>query len=251
MTEAEQQELFRTMAYELGFEKDAGLLSTLWAPAKWTGKQLEKLFSGAGGRLLKRYGPETQTGRVLRHASGQRFRGMSGPTRALTPKRSIAREMVGFGAFGAPIGALMNPEDRLGGALKGFAGGALGGLGWRAGSNLARVGQAKLLGSSLGKRQAAKLIRGSQRKILTKKVPDQRGQQFWKRFRPGTTPTGVAKTLGQRAALGVIPTTAAFAGTHALASPLEGGIPSAETQAGQMPYYQQPYQQQYQQRYYR
>jgi len=162
------------------------------------------------------------------------------------------REMVQFGAFTAPLGALMSPEDRLGGALRGFAGGALGGLGWRAGGNLARAGQAQLFRGAMGGRQASRLLRTAQKPLLHKKIPGASGQRFWKRFRKGVTPREAFKTLGTRAALGVVPTTAAFAGAHAAASPIEEAVPGAEMRAQQMQYYQptqQPQQYQPQQGY--
>ena len=175
---------------------------------------------------------------------------MSPIVRKLTAKGSIPREMVQFGAFGAPLGAMLDPEDRWRGALTGFAGGALGGLGWRAGSNLARVGQARLLRTALPGRRASQLLRTVQLKLLTPKVPDKPCQWFWKRFRKGITPREVFKTMGTRAALGVVPTTAAFAGAHTAASPVEPGghETQAPPQAQQAPYqpqaqYQMPYHQ--------
>lgn len=247
------------MAYELGvraaFEKEAGVLSALLAPAKGVGKLLQGALGGTGRGILKRVGTDSRVGKAMHVAAGKSYRGMDPLVRKATRAGNIPREMVGFGAFGGGIGALMDPEDRMRGALHGFASGAAGGLGWRAGSNLARAGQTSLMGTAMGPRGASKLLHTARRKILDKKIPGAANQQFWKRFKPGMgmTSSKTYKTLGARAALGVVPTAGAFAGAHALASPIDSVLPHATTAApqgqpaGQMPYYQ-PQQQQQQQR---
>lgn len=130
--------------------------------------------------------------------------------------RGSAEDMWTFGALGGGLGALTNPEDRTGGFLRGFATGALGGLGWRAGSNLARYGM-RMGARALGPK-AYRAFRGATSKRLFRpltraelkaveageKVPG-----LWERrlFGEGRHMTygQAAKLLGAKAAIGTVP----------------------------------------------
>jgi hypothetical protein len=62
--------------------------------------------------------------------------------------RGAAREAAGFGLLSGGINAAMaEPGERGSAFARGFAGGALGGLGWRAGRNLTHQGLNQFLGS--------------------------------------------------------------------------------------------------------
>jgi hypothetical protein len=129
-----------------------------------------------------------------------------------------AKDMWTFGALGGGLGALGNPEDRLGGFFRGAAGGALSGLGWRAGSNLAtgfmRKGLKqtgwgrKLLRQTAGKHQQ-KLFRPLTGKEQLLKSQGGKVPGMWARrnFGAGRQLTGgqAAKLMGARAALGALP----------------------------------------------
>ncbi len=234
----DQQTHFQKLAYEMGkqaaLEKDAGFLGALWKPVSWASKGLQKILGGGGSRIVRAAGGEgTHAGKFLAMAG-----------------KNAPRDMAMFGGFGAGMGAITNPEDRWGGALKGFAGGMASGLGWRAGSNILRAGQGKLLGMGYGGKKAKQVADLASRKAFTPKVEGAKNQWFWNRTAPGMGPREIAKSWGAKAALGTIPFTGAMAGSELLAAPFHGGdasgaVPQQSFQP--QPYHYQP--QYYQQGY--
>jgi len=155
-----------------------------------------------------------------------------------------------FGGLMGGIGALTNPEDRF----RGFAGGALGGLGWQAGGNLARAAMlrgATKLGpkalkayESVGSRQLFRPLSDFEKglKSVGGKVP---GSWARRTFGAGREMTGAqaAKLLGAKSAIGAVPLAASLGGSELM--PSFGGAP-------QQAYPQQAYPQQayYPQEYY-
>jgi len=232
---------FEKMARAMGkqtafeeFEKTAflGPLKALWGGAKalgsWAGKGIEGTLGGLGQSAVKA---------VEESAPGvAKYMRIAG--------HKVPRDMWQFGAFGGGIGALTNPEDRLGGFAKGFAGGALGGLGWRAGGNLARHGLRKGF-RAMGKSPSQWYTRtvGAQGKLFRPLTKAERAAQkaaakagtkadvpgLWARRRFGEgrdfTYGRAAKNLGARVGLGALPLGAAFYGSDLTTPSFEGAPP--------------------------
>lgn len=137
-----------------GMEKDAiwgnlirPALSTLW---KYTGGKLV----GATAAPMAWAGRGVQ-GAVSKVSPGAgEWLGRAG--------QGAAREMAGFGLLSGGINAAMaEPGERGSAFARGFAGGALGGLGWRAGGNLTRMG----LNQAFGARNMGRLTETANRGI--------------------------------------------------------------------------------------
>lgn len=136
-------------AAEAGLEKEAilgllgkGLMSLGRLGLKGMGKLTDltaKPFAAAGR------GIEGGLQRALPKAKWLQS-GAGGEASALRNVfKGTARDMASFGLLGGGIGALTSePGQRGEGFLKGFLPGALGGLGWGAGSNLASAGLNRL-----------------------------------------------------------------------------------------------------------
>lgn len=216
----DRTEQMQKIAVSLG--REAALEKTaFWGALKGLYAGLRSLGTGTAGRvggsIVKAVEPHS--------AAAAKWLARAG--------RGATKDMWGFGMFGGGLGALLNPEDRLGGFARGFAGGSLGGLGWRAGGNLARYGM-RAGAKALGPKAEAAYERAVSTRLsrpLTKaeqatqaaggKVPG-----WWARRRFGAgremTMPQAAALLGQKAALGVVPLGAAFFGSS-LAPTFEGG----------------------------
>ena len=235
-----REEQFQKIAAELGreaFEKEA-----IWGLLSGAYKGLRTLGTGLFGRAGKAI-----TGAVGKHSP----RAAQILSRA---GRGAAPEMWTFGMLGGGLGALTNPEDRASGFLRGFAGGALGGLGWRAGSNVARRALQKGLLKVPGGKEF--MQKGYSTRLFRKLTPAEQGRSLlaakgstggvpslWSRrmFGPGRQLAygDVAKHIGRRAVLGGIPIAGALAGTSLMPT-FEGGaqqIPAPMRVPPQM-YYQ-------------
>ena len=230
----------RELGAQTAFEKEA-FLGALWTGAKAIGSGLKSLAGRGGIGITKAVEPfSAGTAKLLRGAG-----------------KGATKDMLGFGTFGAGMGALANPEDRMGGALKGFAGGAMGGLGWRAGGNLLRRGQRAAFSKALTPDKYKSLYKTKSRQLFTPKVKDlpkgTKGPSLMERANfmgPNATMTGTQalQTVGTRAALGALPLTAAFAGSDLLGAPFHdtanAGMQGMRPQQYQQQQYQQPQQQQ-------
>ena len=173
--------------------------------------------------------------------------------------RGVGRDMSTFGLLGGGIGALTNPEDRLGGAARGFLGGAIGGAAWRGGANIGRMvtnrglkskglkslapEMYKSMAKGMGGRKFLKPLRtgkmvgpeGKQVAELTNlgqaaKAHGDAGKswftnpgRFYNRYRPG-----FAKRFGARAALGTLPMAGAIGASFAAPTFEGGGEPEAQ-----------------------
>ena len=226
-------EQLQKMAAELGrqqLEKEAGIISGLGAAYKALRGATTGMLGRAGKGVLSR----------VKHPGARKWLGMAG--------QGGARDMWTFGALGGGLGALTNPEDRAGGFLRGFAGGALGGLGWRAGSNVATgLARKGLKQTGWGRnilRQTGK-GKGAQRLFapLTKKqqlIKSQGGKVpgMWARrtFGAGRQMTGAqaAKLFGAKAALGALPIAGGLAVSSYMPS-FEGSPQQQMPQAMQVP----------------
>lgn len=126
---------------DLGLTKEAGLM---WDAARGLYGVVKAPIQGIFGRL----------GRSALNMG--RTAGLSEKTLGTLSNigQGAASEAAGFGLLGAGLGAATaEPGQRSDAALRGFAGGALGGGAWRMGGNAARMGMGKVLGSNMGKLQ--------------------------------------------------------------------------------------------------
>lgn len=208
-----------------GMQKEA-FLSELWQGGK-------AMLGGLGGGLLKGIG-------AVSPRAGQ------WATQAFANK-GIPSQMLQFGAIGGGLGALTNSDDRLGGFARGFASGALGGLGWGVGQEGVRAGL-KSLGTRFAPKTYGALTSRAEQKLFRSLTPaeeiaKQQGSKvpgLWSRRQFGSGRamgwSDVAKTLGSRAALGAGPLAGGFAG----ASLMEQLGPMAESEQPTQDIPQQP-----------
>lgn len=202
-----RDEQFQKLATELGrqeFEKEA-----IWGALKGAYQGIRALGTGLFGRAGK-----AVTTAVGKHSPGAaKFLSRAGS--------GGAKDMWTFGALGGGLGALTSPGDRAGGLLRGFAGGALGGLGWRAGGNLARRGLQKglmklgpggksFMQKTYGRRLFRPLSSAEKgRKLMATgpqgaKVPGMLARRTFGAGR-GMTGAQAAKLFGAKAAVGAVP----------------------------------------------
>lgn len=137
-----------------GMEKDAAIWGAL-------GKGLSSLWGATGGKLVgATAAPFGWAGRGIQSAVGKVSPGAGEWLGRVG--QGAAREMAGFGLLSGGINAAMaEPGERGSAFARGFAGGALGGLGWRAGGNLTRMG----LGQVFGPRNMGRLTETANRGI--------------------------------------------------------------------------------------
>lgn len=225
-TEKDFQKLAYAMGKQASMEKEA-----IWGKALLEGaKGAYKAFSSTGKGLLGRAGKGIISEAGKHSPGAAKWLGIAG--------RGVPREMMAFGTFGGGLGALMNPEDRFGGAMKGFLGGALGGAGWRGASNLAKAGQKNLF-RSIAPGTAKGLYRRQGQKLFMPAKGAYAGKGALRRFKPVAGEMGwgqAAKTMGTKAALGAVPLTAAFTGAGALEG-LAHGAPQPQPQQAPRPQY--------------
>jgi len=242
---ASSNERFAKMAQQLGhdvaFEKEA-FIGALGKGVSWLGTKALSLgakggrLAGFGERTVARGAKMTDWARntygvtgkgALRYANPKFLmnRGYSRGLRALNnvdPRlargaakvfRGAPKEMHTFGLLSGGINAAFAEEgDRLGAFARGYGAGALGGIGWRAGGNLMRGAQNKMLQKmmspdkfkALMKTKSLRLTAGKLKDGTPKYLPHQVAQGFG----------GKAKTLGARVGLGTLPLAAAFIGTE-------------------------------------
>lgn len=223
-----REEQFRRLANELGrqeFEKEAQL-GLLWKGLQGAYRGVRSLGTGLFGRA----------GKAITSAVGKQS---PGAARWLARAgKGAAPEMWTFGVLGGGLGALTNPEDRMGGFMRGFAGGALGGLGWRAGSNIARRAMQKGLLKLPGGKEF--MYKGYKNRLFRKLTPAEQGRSLlaakgstggvpglWARrtFGPGQqlSYAEAAKHIGRRAVLGGVPIAGALVGSSMMPT-FEGGV---------------------------
>ena len=229
-------EHFEKLAQELGcqtvFEKEAflglGAKALSWGAKALSGAQKGGRLAGWGKKLtqgsekLTRGSKMFQGGGKYQWANPKRViqRGIQAGTKGLSkidPRlgkgfssamRGTARQAHGFGLFGGGLGALMAEEgERTSGFLKGYGAGALGGLGWGAGRNIARSGVTKLLKKTMSPTGFSKVM---------KNIAPSSGKFKYKGKDLGLG--GGAKAWGQRVGMGTAGTLGALGG----ASLLEG-----------------------------
>ncbi len=201
---------FQKQAAELGrqqaFEKAALLGGLLKAY-----KGVRGLVTGAAGKAGRSFvsGVKNPTAKKWLGAAGNKG----------------ARDAWMFGTFSGGLGALTNPEDRLGGFARGAAAGALSGFGWRAGQNitsgLMRKGMKntgwgrKFMRYTRPGNKGQKLFQPLSKKQLFAKSKGRKTPGLWERrnFGAGRDLTGgqAARLVGQRAALGTVPIAGGFA----------------------------------------
>jgi len=224
-----REEQFRKMAAAAGrqeFEKEA-----VWGALKGAYTGLRSLGTGLFGRA-----GQAVTGAVGKHSpEAARWLARTG--------KGAAPEMWTFGMLGGGLGAMTNPEDRMGGFMRGFAGGALGGLGWRAGSNVARRAMQKGLLKVPGgkefmykgyKQRLFRPLTGAEkgRKLLAKGPKGAQVPGLWSRRTFGAgrqmSYADAAKHIGRRAVLGGVPIAGAL-GVSSMMPTFEGNqqIPQA------------------------
>jgi len=188
---------FEKMARELGREQAMEKLAVIGA--------LRGLYRGARALTtgtMGRAGKALTTSVAKQHPQAAKWLARIG--------KGATNPMWQFGMFGGGMGALLNPEDRFGGFARGFAGGALGGLGWQAGSNLTRYGLKKGLSKIPGgtkflqsthRRKLFRPLTTAQKALKKKKPPG-----LWARrtflTENGMTGAQAAKLFGTKAALG-------------------------------------------------
>lgn len=214
----------KRLAAEFGhqtFEKEAFLgLGAIYRGLRGLGTSL---FSRAGGAVTKAVGAHSPEAAKWLARAG----------------KGGAGDMWTFGMLGGGLGALTNPEDRFGGFARGFAGGALGGLGWRAGSNLASYGMragARAMGP-----KAYRAYRGATSSRLFRPLTQAeraaakaggKAPGLWERrlFGEGRAMTGAqaAKLLGAKAAIGAVPIAGGLAVSSMMPTFEGGGAPQPQ-----------------------
>lgn len=179
----------------------------------WIGPALSALWKGTGGKVVGWAAkPFEWAGQKALGAVGKAFPGAAGQASPAANwlgrvGAGAGREMAGFGLLtGGLNAATAEPGERGQAFARGFAGGALGGLGWRAGGNLARMGMERAMPKAWSGLQAASK------------------PGMWESFRQGGMGQGF-RTMGAKALTAGVP----FAGAMGLSM----AAPTFETQQQQ------------------
>jgi len=162
-----------------------------------------------------------------------------------TAGKGAPSDMLQFGVLGGAANALFSPDDRMGAFGRGFAGGALGGLGWRGGVNVSRALQNKYMPKlapnawkSLSKWRGTTEGAGKGKLLLdaTAKRP-----HWWQRLNIGKGREynwgDAAKGVGARMATGAVPLAAAFIGSDMLTPSFSSEEPQQSQYQYEMPKY--------------